>query len=61
MESNHKRFVNFPVCNKEICIQQDWHVTSAYRYKRLLLLRFYSPHCKLVRLLMNDVAITTIL
>lgn len=29
MESNHKRFVNFPVCNKEICIQQDWHVTSA--------------------------------
>lgn len=29
MESNHKRFVNFPVCNKEICIQQDWHVPSA--------------------------------
>lgn len=29
MESNHKRFVNFPVCNKEIRIQQDWHVTSA--------------------------------
>lgn len=29
MESNHKCFVNFLVCNKEICIQQDWHVAPA--------------------------------